>query len=203
MWIKGTEDVSNIYIIKRFDAVMLIDPSYNLETILEKTQGYKIQGILLTHAHHDHMGLIGKFDCPIYLHRADYQLFINDDLNGYNEYKIERPYQVKDLFIKFVDDETLIPFMDGSIKVIHTPGHTKGSVCYLYRDSLYTGDTLFKDGIGRTDLPSGSSAQLHRSLKKLFSIVSAKTKVYPGHDEPSTIYEIKLKNKTVENIVKH
>lgn len=53
------------------------------------------------------MGLIGKFDCPIYLHRADYQLFINDDLNGYNEYKIERPYQVKDLFIKFVDDETL------------------------------------------------------------------------------------------------
>ncbi|MDD4469461.1 MAG: MBL fold metallo-hydrolase, partial [Acholeplasmataceae bacterium] len=145
---------------------------------------------------------IGKFDCPIYMHRADYQLFLNDDLNGYNEFKVEKPYQPKELFIKFVDDETLIPFMDSNIKVIHTPGHTKGSVCYLYRDSLYTGDTLFKDGIGRTDLPGGSSGQLHRSLKKLFQSVPAKTKVYPGHDEPSTIYEIKLKNKAIENIIK-
>lgn len=201
MMIRGTDAVSNVYILKRFDGVMIIDPSYNLETILEITKGYKILGILLTHAHSGHMNLIGYFDCPVYLHRKDYELFLNDEQNGYQHSKGEKPFDAKNIFIRFIDDQTIIPFMDGSIKVIHTPGHTRGSVCYLYNDNLYTGDTLHKNRIGKTNRPNSSLGQLQRSIKKLFEMLPAKTKIFPGHNEPSTIKEERLYNKEIKKII--
>lgn len=190
--IKGTLDVSNVYILKRFDGVIIIDPSYNLETITEMTKGYKILAVLLTHADSQHMHLIGEFDCPIYLHREDYQLFLSDELNGYTKSDLPRAYNVSDLFIKFIDDGTIIPFMDKEIKVIHTPGHTRGSVCYLYGESLYTGDTLLKDEIGRSDHPNASLGQLRRSIVKVFKL-PMKTLVFPGHGEETSLREERLK----------
>lgn len=192
MLIKGTKEVSNIYILKRFDGVIIIDPSYNLETILQLTKGYKILAVLLTHADSAHMHLIGEFDCPIYLHRADYQLFLNDELNGYKESSISKSYNSKELFIKFVDDGSLIEFMDKMIKVIHTPGHTKGSVSYYIDDILYTGDTLLKDSIGRSNHPSASIGQLRRSIIKIFKL-PLKTKIYPGHGELTSLREERFK----------
>ena len=84
-----------------------------------------------------------------------------------------------------------IPFADQVIEVIHTPGHTKGSCSFIYQDQLYTGDTLFKDSVGRHDLYSGNLVDLRRSILKLCEC-DANLKVYPGHDEPTTIrYEKK------------
>lgn len=192
MLIKGTKAVSNIYILKRFDGVMIIDPSYNLETILEQIKGYKLLGILLTHADCEHMHLIGEFDCPIYLHRQDYQLFLDDELNGYQESLISKSYNDKELHIRFIDDGTVIPFMDKKIKVIHTPGHTKGSVSYYMDDILYTGDTLLKDEIGRSNHKYASIGQLRRSIIKLFKL-PLKTKIYPGHGDLTTLREERYK----------
>lgn len=192
MLIKGTKEVSNVYILKRFDSVILIDPSYNLETILEHIKGYKLLAVLLTHADSDHMHLIGEFDCPIYLHRADYQLFLDDELNGYQESRISKSYNTKELFIKFIDDGSIIPFMDKTIKVIHTPGHTKGSVSYYIDDILYTGDTLLKDAIGRSNHPSASIGQLRRSIIKLYKL-PLKTKINPGHGDVTTLREERYK----------
>lgn len=192
MLIKGTKEVSNVYILKRFDSVILIDPSYNLETILEQIKGYKLLGVLLTHADSDHMHLIGKFDCPIYLHREDYQLFLNDNLNGYKESQIKKSYKNDELFIRFVNDGDLIPLMDKNIKVIHTPGHTHGSVSYYIDDTLYTGDTLLKDEIGKSNYSHASIGKLRRSIIKIFKL-PLKTKIYPGHGEITTLREERYK----------
>ena len=89
---------------------------------------------------------------------------------------------------KFLKDGEEIKIGEISLEIIHTPGHTKGSIC-LFRDGLiFTGDTIFKDGYGRTDLAGGSQKDLENSLKKLSKILKPKMKIYPGHGE---IFEIK------------
>jgi glyoxylase-like metal-dependent hydrolase (beta-lactamase superfamily II) len=84
-----------------------------------------------------------------------------------------------------------IPFADQTIEVYHTPGHTKGSLSFLYDQKLFTGDTLFKESVGRHDLYSGNLPELRKSVLMLLSLPSA-IKIYPGHDETTTIrYEQK------------
>ena len=186
---KGNKTHAHSYLVCRFDSCFLIDPSHDLEAIYEALKGYKLQGILLTHAHSDHVDLIHMFDVPIYLHLDDAHLLFEDKYNGY--YPQKHPYQRKRLELRYVEDDMKIPLADGFIQVIHTPGHTKGSVCYLYDQKVFTGDTLFKESVGRHDLYSGSLVELRQSVFKLMKL-PAQTKIYPGHDDPSTIrYEIK------------
>ena len=186
---KQTENYAHTYLLCRFDVCYLIDPSHDLEAIMEALEGYKLEGILLTHAHMDHIDLIHMFDVPIFLHLEDAHLLFEDKYNGYHPSK--HPYQRKNLELKYVEDGMKIPFADGFIEVIYTPGHTKGSVCYLYEQKLFTGDTLFKDSVGRHDLYSGNLVDLRRSIFRLMELPSL-IKVYPGHDETTTIrYEQK------------
>lgn len=189
--IKGNDDLSHVYILKRFDQAVLIDPSHSINEIKQAITGLKVSFILLTHGHIDHTALINEFKCPIYMHKDDYELLFNDDQNGAKDLKIKRQFQAKDLDIRFVKDLDTIAFLDAQIVVYHTPGHTKGSLCFLYQKNLYTGDLLFKNGIGRTDLVGGSTASIHRSIKRLFQVLSQTTKFYPGHDEPSSLKEEK------------
>ena len=201
MIIKGNDDLSHVYIIKRFDQAILIDPSHSIDQIEHALQGLKLKLILLTHAHIDHTLLIDLFKVPIYMHKNDYEMLFNDEQNGSKELITRKKFQKEMLDIRFVDDMQTIVFADESVIVYHTPGHTKGSVCYLHRNMLYTGDTLFKEGVGRTDLVGGSTALLNKSIKKLFSELPQLTKILPGHDESSTMAYEKKHNEYVIKVL--
>ncbi|MBN2268202.1 MAG: MBL fold metallo-hydrolase [Acholeplasmataceae bacterium] len=186
---KENETFAHSYLICRFDQCMLVDPSHDLEDIHKVLDHRTLSGILITHAHHDHVHLIGDFQTKIYIHQADQHLLFEDQYNGYAPQK--HPYKRKDLELVSINDNDKIPLADHFITVIHTPGHTKGSVCFLYNDQLYTGDTLFKESVGRHDLYSGNLVELRKSILKLCELPSS-IKVYPGHDDITTIrYEQK------------
>ena len=176
----GNDEFANSYVLCRFDTCVLIDPSHDLAEIMDVIGPKKIEGILITHAHSDHVDLIHQFDVPIYIHKDDASLLFEDQYNGYAPNK--HPYSRKNLKLILLEDGQNIKFADQFIKVIHTPGHTKGSVSFLYQDHLFTGDTLFKESVGRHDLYSGSLPQLKQSILKLMTLHND-IKIYPGHDE--------------------
>ena len=160
----------------------VIDPGFDHEKILLQAKKYKlkIKKILLTHAHFDHTtelsAIVQKTKAEILIHERE-------------------PFQTN-LSLTKVRDNQLIRLGGLKIKVIHTPGHTPGSACFLVGNFLFTGDTLFVDSVGRTDLPGGSEAQIIQSLKKL-SQLPGNTTIYPGHSyngNYSTIGEQKKTN---------
>jgi glyoxylase-like metal-dependent hydrolase (beta-lactamase superfamily II) len=183
--IKGrdSENLSNTYVICRFSSVFIVDPSHDYEKIIEAIGSRNVLGILLTHCHYDHTGLIHKFDCPIYISGDEYlglfdeSIYLSRNKPKYLDYKLD--------IIK-VNDNDLIPFCGEDIKVIATPGHTRGSVCYLIDNCLFSGDTLFLNDYGRCDLKTGSKIEMNRSLKKLLKLPISLI-VYPGHDEKTSI----------------
>ena len=188
---KETKDFAHSYLICRFDTCFLIDPSHDLDVVKQELGAKTLAGILITHAHHDHVDLIAEFDVPIYLHVDDAHLLFEDQYNGYHPNK--HPYKRKSLNLTYVTHLQKIPFADQFIEVHHTPGHTKGSVCYLYDYKLFTGDTLFKESVGRHDLYSGNLPDLRKSILYLMTL-PAQTKIYPGHDEVTTIRDELKKN---------
>lgn len=186
---KETKEFAHSYLICRFDVCYLIDPSHDLMQVREALGTRRLLGMLLTHAHSDHIDLIGEFECPVYLHLDDAHLLFEDAHNGYSPKT--HPYKRKQLDLHYVTHGMKLPFADQFVEVYHTPGHTKGGVTYLYDNKLFTGDTLFKESVGRHDLYSGNLPDLRKSILFLCQL-PANLKVYPGHDEPSTIrYEQK------------
>jgi glyoxylase-like metal-dependent hydrolase (beta-lactamase superfamily II) len=157
---------------------VLIDPGDQPKKILEEVerQGNQIAAILLTHGHFDHVGAVRKIasevDCPVYLHPDDRSL---------------PPALSAGLFWTelYRACETLT-FGDLCFTVLHTPGHTPGSVCLRCGDVLFSGDTLFAGGCGRTDFPGGDAEQMAASLRRLGSIPED-LRVLPGHGESSTL----------------
>ncbi|PKK98272.1 MAG: MBL fold metallo-hydrolase [Tenericutes bacterium HGW-Tenericutes-2] len=186
---KEKNDFAHSYLICRFDSCLLIDPSHDYEDIIAALMGRTLLGILLTHAHQDHIHLIGEFDVPIYMHTDDAHLLFEDQYNGYAPKA--HPYKRKNLNFIYVKHLDKIPLADHFVTVYYTPGHTKGGLCFLYEQRLFTGDTLFKESVGRHDLYSGNLVELRKSILMLCSL-PGNIKIYPGHDEISTIrYETK------------
>lgn len=149
-------------------------------------------GILLTHGHFDHIrglnNFLKEFNCTVFIDFNDKDFLTNSKLNG-SKYSEENQVIVKTTNIYELDDEDEINFGNGYLfKVIETPFHTNGSVCYLCEkeNALFSGDTLFKGSIGRTDLPTGSERLVNSSLKKLLNL-NPKLVVYPGHGETTTL----------------
>lgn len=148
----------------------VIDPAWQPEAIAEfiKAEGLRLHCVLLTHAHPDHVNAVSFFtasdkDLPVYLHEADYFMFEN------------RPP-----LLRTVADGEQVQAGALKIGVLHTPGHTPGSVCYLAGDAVFTGDTLFIGECGRVDLPGSSAEALYDSFAKLATLPDG-AKVWPGH----------------------
>nr|WIF87882.1 MBL fold metallo-hydrolase [Acholeplasma laidlawii] len=172
--------------ICRFGHCLLIDPNINYREIESKLGDQILDGILLTHAHSDHTSLIHLFNVPIYVHSDDAALLFEDKYNGYSKDN-PRPYVRKQLNIQTIEDQEKIPLADHEVVVFHTPGHTKGSVSFLYQIYIFTGDTLFKESVGRHDLYSGNLFDLKRSVLKLIDELNDNMIIKPGHDDASTI----------------
>lgn len=192
--LNGLIDV-NCYIINNKDKCYIIDPGSELNVIKEAVKDYEVLGILLTHGHVDHIGEIGEFNCPIYIHELDYRMLFDSYLSCFDFLDSKPKFDPNKLNIIKIKDNDIIKLNNDTIKVIHTPGHTLGSVCYLYNNTkLFSGDTLFYESVGRTDLPNASLSELKKSVVHLISSLSESIDVYPGHEENTTIKNEKKNN---------
>ena len=162
--------LTNCYLTVSGEELLIIDPGGRKEEILKeiaKTKA-KLKYIVNTHGHPDHVfgneGIKKETGAEILIHEAE---------KDFIKFKPDR-------FLKGGD---LIKTGNNVLKVLHTPGHSRGSICLLGENFIFTGDTLFKDGYGRTDLSGGSQKDLEESLEKLRKILKPGITVYPGHGE--------------------
>lgn len=195
----GFLDVNNYLLIdeESKEAVLIDCTEKNAkidETLIE--YGAKLKYILLTHGHFDHVLGVNdfkrKYGCEVFIHGDDDVLLQNVDkfMSGFGFGKTE--VQNVD---SFLIDNQVLKFGNIRIKVIHTPGHSQGSVCYLVEDNLFSGDTIFFECVGRTDLMGGNFQQLKSSVEKKIFNLDKNIKIHPGHGPSTTVGHEKVNNK--------
>ena len=172
---------TNCYILfdEAADTCVVIDPGYNPEVILAKAAELHktVCAVLLTHGHFDHVGavrrLMAEAPCPVYIHEKD----------------LSQPEEMTAGPLYYTNSYTEGDFVEASglsFKVLHTPGHTPGSVCLMCEHAIFSGDTLFWGSCGRTDLPGGDWATILASLRRLANL-TGDYDVYPGHSNATTL----------------
>ena len=181
---------ANCYLVKTKDLAAVIDPfecDDRIERFFEENLSLE-RYVLLTHCHFDHMlgasDLREKYGAKIAIGEYDAKGLTDDSLSLTWMVGLGQTPFNADLLLS---DREVIKAGGTEIEVIHTPGHTVGSVCYRLEDVVFTGDTLFKQSIGRTDFPTGNYLQMKQSLEKLKTLSNADLKIYPGHGDATTI----------------
>ncbi|MFH1459224.1 MAG: MBL fold metallo-hydrolase [Candidatus Omnitrophota bacterium] len=184
---------TNCYLVynETTKAGILIDPGADeliIKSFLKKT-GVSLAAVILTHGHYDHIGIIDKFNVPVYIQEKDYKLLGDSASNLSAVFGRGKIFKIQAELLKEQKDLILAGL---KFKVLYTPGHTPGGICLQIGSILFSGDTLFFHGVGRTDLPGGSFKHLMQSIKTQLLVLEPKTKVFPGHGPPTTIFaEIK------------
>ena len=135
---------TNTYLITKGDKAVVVDPGLGFNTILDEVNKYNVVAVLITHAHVDHIDGCGMIDAPIYVGKDDLNNFNDLTKSLYHMTGVKPSYNVSKLNLIGVSDNEIINIDEFSFKVIHTPGHTEGSVCYLYYDNLFSGDNMNK-----------------------------------------------------------
>ena len=151
----------NTYIINEQQDALIIDPGAHVDDIkayIDQEQ-LTVKGILLTHGHFDHLYSINEvydeYQCPVYIFHKERDFLFDPNLNLSSTITKQITFRKKQAIIP-LDETDTIALGKQTIRLIHTPGHTRGGVCYQYRRFLFSGDTLFKGTVGRTDLPTSS-----------------------------------------------
>lgn len=178
----------NCYVILDGNECFIVDPGYEKERIQQfvKERNLLVKGILLTHAHHDHIGALDVFDVPIYLHEKEV-VILKHNLKALQEQGVLQHVTEDVLPLWLLSDGDLLSLNTKQIEVIHTPGHTPGGVCYKDGNELYSGDTLFRGTVGYWHFMLGSEEEMKQSLFSLLEQLDESVVVYPGHDESTTI----------------
>ena len=192
---------TNTYLITKGNKAVVIDPGLDFNLIVDEIKNnYEVEAILITHGHIDHIDGVGLIDAPIYVGKEDLINF-NDKTNSLYHFAYKKPsFDVSKLKLIPVSDNDIISLNTFQFKAIHTPGHTMGSYCYMYYNSLFSGDTLFRCSIGRTDFPTSSYKLMSSSLKKLKSMINDDVVIYPGHDEKTTMKFEKQNNPYLKTV---
>lgn len=171
---------------------VVVDPADNGAYVLNKCRELEVTpvAILLTHGHFDHIlavkDICRAFPCPVYAGREENLLLQDPSMNLSGSMGTEQMGIEADVLVRDGEMLSLIGF---EWKVLETPGHSAGSVCYYLESEqvLISGDTLFADSLGRTDLPTGDSRAIVRSITEKLLTLPEDTMVYPGHGEVTTV----------------
>ena len=156
----------------------------NIKPVLEEN-GALLKYILLTHGHFDHItGLDVEHEAEVYMHSADMEWVEN--LNQYLPMMGMPPMEIPKID-KNINDGDILKLGDKEIRVIHTPGHTQGGVCFLIEDKLFAGDTIFRESIGRCDLSGGDFDQIIQSIENKIFTLPENTTIYSGHGPKTTV----------------
>ncbi|HLQ95807.1 MAG TPA: MBL fold metallo-hydrolase [Pseudogracilibacillus sp.] len=192
---------TNCYIVSHQDSCLIFDPSGEPEVIKNfiEEENLTPQAILLTHAHFDHIGALHDlrytYNVDVYLHSNEKNWLETPNLNRSNVFFGESGSIITEAPDKLLTEGELIigPF---EMEVIHTPGHSPGSATFIFKDEnfIISGDVLFHNGVGRTDLPEGSMDELAQSISQKLYTLADDTQVYPGHNVPTTIGQEKHEN---------
>ncbi|MBY9077073.1 MBL fold metallo-hydrolase [Paenibacillus sp. HN-1] len=178
---------TNAYLLTGEDASkgIIIDPGMNPGALIRAIEDMEIEAILLTHAHFDHIGGVDEIrklkNCPVYLHALEGDWLESPKLNGSLMWPNVSPPITTAPAEYDLDEGQTLELIGHSFRVYHTPGHSPGSVSFLCGNDLFSGDVLFRLGVGRTDLPGGRERDLLDSIRgKLYKMPDDVT-VYPGH----------------------
>ncbi|MGG3283628.1 MBL fold metallo-hydrolase [Paenibacillus solani] len=177
---------------------VIIDPGMNPGPLLKRIADLEIEAILLTHAHFDHMGGVEEIrklkGCPVYLHSLESEWLTSPKLNGSLMWpQVTEPLSAEPAEYDLADGLEL-QLIGHTFKVFHTPGHSPGSVSFLSGNDLFSGDVLFRLGVGRTDLPGGRERDLIHSIQNTLYNFPDEVVVYPGHGPRTTIGYEKQRN---------
>ena len=183
---------SNTYLVASDNKCYIIDPGMPSETIINAISDHGLTpiGILLTHGHFDHIFSLDDlrefYKIPVYIHENDAEMLTDSEKNAYSlffggSFTAKKPENL-------LNDGDTLKVGNEQLTVRHTPGHSRGSCCYLSEKIIITGDTLFSCGIGRTDLYGGNGPELFKNLFLLREIPGAKDlTIYPGHGNSATL----------------
>ncbi|MCS7094985.1 MAG: MBL fold metallo-hydrolase [Thaumarchaeota archaeon] len=178
---------TNCYVISRNGKAVILDPGWEADRIFGAMGNLKVTRLLATHGHFDHIGAVEelreKTGVEFYIHRLDAELLDvavqHAKLFGL-EIRSPRPDG-------YLEEGEEIELDDRKLRVIHTPGHSPGSVCLRAEFTLFSGDTLFMGSVGRTDITGGDFNQLMSSIRRKLYVLDDATIVYPGHGPATTI----------------
>ncbi len=190
---------ANCYILANSanSQAIIIDPGDQVRKIRQVLDKHKLRPafIINTHGHYDHIGCDDKFGLPVHIHKDDIPLLKDPQLNLSGLFYLN--YKVKSE-IKPLEEGSVIELDGMKLKVLHTPGHTSGGISLLLQNPnnkiIFTGDTLFFQGIGRTDMAGGNEALLKKAITEKLFTLSPDTQVYPGHGPSTTIADEKASN---------
>lgn len=197
--VAGMLDNNNYLLIdEKSKEAILFDCSEFTEELLEKLDEYcaNLKYVLITHGHFDH--ILGLNKLHEKMPEVEILAPVNDKnlIEGVVEFVGSFVGMLDDVKVphisKYIDENSEIFIGDEKIKIINTPGHTMGGVCYFVDNKLFSGDTIFLGSVGRTDLPGGSYEQIKKSVKNVLEMFDDDVKIYPGHGDSTTVaYEKK------------
>ncbi len=171
----------------------LIDPGFEAKVIKSyiAREGLHLKFIINTHGHGDHIAANRDFDVPIFIHKLEADFLTDTSKN------LSRMFMagvVSPKAGKLLEDGDTLKLGNLEMRILHTPGHTPGSISIVVDKIAFTGDALFAGSIGRTDFAYGDQDQLMNSITQKLFMLNDDTVIYPGHGEPSTIGEEKISN---------
>lgn len=189
---------TNCYFIENKDGIIIVDPAAESTEIIKKVNQHNkpVKAVLLTHAHFDHIAalddIINKYQVPVYMSSIEFDFLHNTEKNGSEKFKQFGLPEV-------ISDAKPISLEEGNnniegfeFEVLHTPGHSPGSLTFVFDEFAVVGDTLFKQGIGRTDLYKGDYETLVDSIQdKLFNL-EGDLPLFPGHGPYTTVDDEQL-----------
>ncbi len=182
---------TNCYVVTtNYKNAVVIDCGDNPDQIMEyvDSNDITIKKILLTHGHFDHVGAVAeiakKTNAEVFIHTEDLEMLTSSELN-LSKMLPNYMFSVYKGAVA-VNEGDVITLDELEFKVLHTPGHTKGGVCYICNDNIFTGDTLFAGNVGRTDFPGGSYSEIINSVNKIAQL-EGNYNIYTGHGANSTL----------------